>query len=1212
MFSGISFAMDNNGGDPSDSNNNGMLRKRERAADTTIIEAPASKKIQTENTLILDNMNANHSALSLLDANIREFITTFQSLRFDSDCDDSEKKSFIKKILKKDNPLLILQIVKKIIDIRITSIDLSDDENCWNDLIAALNTLDSKNYNDIIEISKLFDTTPNPWDSYSYVELIKIYNLLKNKFQNAKTTFKILTEIKKAIRLSPLPYSYKIIVKALLNTQKDISSEIEIINQFSNSPCYNIKLFDHFIEILKSKYRSDDFKTKGFQNIINPLYVNTINELVNISKERDIKSINDIIYTSQEVDVDSKNFFFFMNFLKQLHPLKFDKIINRTKELATDLLNQYEEITIKDKPYRPKGLPAEKYNLFLPYQRLINILNRIDPTYYNQFDIELLMYVYHLAQGKDWDSNALTNALTTLKKIKGGRKYLVSGYWYMSFNESKRDFKKIMDYTNLITDGKNFNASDYIKILKTSIKLINLGFISINELCLFKNIKNINDYLNSSNATDLCRLIKLLSIIRKEERSNVFTEKKLLLHLGNIDNIKKLKYVKYINLLTSLDCVNIISTYLTSFPETMGDLINLEELKFTDSQITFLPETIGSLTKLKELNLYKNKLTSLPEAFGNLTKLVKLDLSQNKLTSLPEIICNLTELEKLNLYNNKLTSLHEKIGNLTNLEDLKFPLNSLTSLPGAIGNLTKLIKLHLGWNNLTSLPETFGNLTKLKDLELCSNNLTSLPATIGSLINIQNLNLTMNALTTIPASITNLTNLTVLDLTGNPYLLPQSDNPLEWGKDELRARFGDLVIFDDASLKSMPNETNAIDVYSALDKKPLRINRNVFATNKLPEINVNKVFNGHEMLDVLEQIMADLNFYDEAKPGYLSYEMLASDFASDAKNQNLSNLDKVFQYLMPRLTGYIRALYKLPLIGNDVKPWKMYKSQIPETQKALTFIMDRINHTIDPDAKMLLFNLLVNGLLHCPTGQAEGINSVAYALSENGYQTNNFKDNLKRFLAVKKNAHFTTAILAKAANNSQNVHLISAYRDQLKDELGLNAAITSYQERMGTMGQDPFAENKWNVVQTFYGLVSPDRLIDWVMQASETIEDAQDFKDERAIGLKKLSPVDLEKEILRLRAKTRQNRQFRPFTAGSIAEYLYSEKLISDDENDTNWQKYFTANPLDTDGAPAILTRDGAKAILIHEGFLIDDSVKDEMIVDNTSNNFNNWNSIDD
>ncbi|MDP1974888.1 MAG: hypothetical protein Q8K37_02840, partial [Alphaproteobacteria bacterium] len=285
------------------------------------------------------------------------------------------------------------------------------------------------------------------------------------------------------------------------------------------------------------------------------------------------------------------------------------------------------------------------------------------------------------------------------------------------------------------------------------------------------------------------------------------------------------------------------------------------------------------------------------------------------------------------------------------------------------------------------------------------------------------------------------------------------------------------------------------------------------------------------------------------------------------------------------------------LEGKDIKAWNMYPAQIPETQKALTFIMERIKDTSDPDAKMLLFNLLVNGLLHCPTGQAEGINSVAYALLEGGYQTNNFKDDLKRFLAIKKNANFTTAILAKAADNSQNVHLISAYRDELKEELGLTSAIASYQERMGAMGQDPFAGNKWNVVYVFYNLISPNRVIDWVMQSSETKLDREEDLSLRKIGSQNLSLIEREKETNRLRSKTRENKQFRPFTTGAIAEYLYTQGLIGDEENDENWKKYFTADPVIDDFA--VLTRDGAKAILIREGFLIDDSKNEQIIIDN-------------
>lgn len=370
-----------------------------------------------------------------------------------------------------------------------------------------------------------------------------------------------------------------------------------------------------------------------------------------------------------------------------------------------------------------------------------------------------------------------------------------------------------------------------------------------------------------------------------------------------------------------------------------------------------------------------------------------------------------------------------------------------------------------------------------------------------------------------------------------------------------------------------------------------------FTVNKLPDIQVDKVFEGEEMLQTLVQIVTSINFTDDQKPAYLSYEMLANDFASDAKNQNLSNIEKVWEHLMPRLTGYVRTLYNLPLEGKDIKAWNMYEALIPETQKALTFIMERIKNTIDPDAKMLLFNLLVNGLLHCPTGQSEGINSVAYALLEGGYQTNNFKDNLKRFLAIKKNVNFTTAILAKAAENSQNVHLISKYRDELKEELGLTSAIASYQERMGVLGQDPFAGNKWNVVQVFYDLVSSNRLIDWIMQLSESKQDRKDDLTLRKIGSQNLSPEIRERETNRLRYKTRENKQFRPFTTGAIAEYLYSQKLISDKENDDRWKKYFTADPVIDDFA--VLTRDDAKEILIHEGFLIDDSKNEQMIIDN-------------
>ena len=538
----------------------------------------------------------------------------------------------------------------------------------------------------------------------------------------------------------------------------------------------------------------------------------------------------------------------------------------------------------------------------------------------------------------------------------------------------------------------------------------------------------------------------------------------------------------------------------------------------------------------------------------------------------------------------------EAIGKLINLTKLDLRNNELNSLPEEIGNLINLILLNLHYNKLNSLPEAIGKLINLNILNLHHNELNALPEAIGELINLNNLDSSFNQLTTIPASIQNIRrSLTLLNLTGNTLLLSRSDNLLQFGKTELRELFDDRVALDAPSIELMPNSTTDEEVYTALDKNPLRINRDIFTINKLPDIQVDQVFKGEEMLEALTLIVTSMNFSNDKEEGYLSYEMLANDFASDAQNQNLSNGDKVWQFLMPRLTGYVRTLYNLPLEGNDVASWNMYEAQIPETQKALTFIMERIKNTSDPDAKMLLFNLLVNGLLHCPTGQAEGINAVAYALSEGGYQTNNFKDNLKRFLAIKKNASFTTAILAKASENSQNVHLISKYRDELKEELGLTSAIASYQERMGVLGQDPFAGNKWNVVQVFYDLVNPNRLIDWIIQSSESKQDREDNLNLLKIESKNLSPEAYKKEIMRLRAKRKENTQFRPFTTGAIAEYLYTEGLIS--QNDNRWKKYFTADPVIDDFA--LLTRDGAKAILIREEFLIENSKNEQMVIDN-------------
>ena len=144
------------------------------------------------------------------------------------------------------------------------------------------------------------------------------------------------------------------------------------------------------------------------------------------------------------------------------------------------------------------------------------------------------------------------------------------------------------------------------------------------------------------------------------------------------------------------------------------------------------------------LNLHNNNLTSLPESISKLTNLQILDLSENRITELPSSIGKLTNLVNLNLSENKITKLPSFIGKLTQLMTLDLGVNQLTKLPPQIGNLTKLLTLSLDYNKLKSLPPQIGNLERLRSLYLDNNKLESLPDEIGRLPNLQYLHVENN------------------------------------------------------------------------------------------------------------------------------------------------------------------------------------------------------------------------------------------------------------------------------------------------------------------------------------------------------------------------------------------------------------------------------------------------------------------------------------
>ncbi len=219
--------------------------------------------------------------------------------------------------------------------------------------------------------------------------------------------------------------------------------------------------------------------------------------------------------------------------------------------------------------------------------------------------------------------------------------------------------------------------------------------------------------------------------------------------------------------ITHLDLSNL---NLTTLPEAIGNLTNLQYLVLTNNQLTAIPEAIGKLTNLQSLRLDNNQLTAIPEAIGNLTNLQYLVLTNNQLKAIPEAIGKLTNLQRLDLDNNQLTAIPEAIGKLTNLHKLLLTNNQLKAIPETIGNFTNLQTLLLDNNQLTAIPEAIENLTNLQTLRLDKNQLTAIPEAIGNLTKLQELHLDNNRLAAIPEAIGNLTNLEVLFLHDNPAL----------------------------------------------------------------------------------------------------------------------------------------------------------------------------------------------------------------------------------------------------------------------------------------------------------------------------------------------------------------------------------------------------------------------------------------------------------
>jgi Leucine-rich repeat (LRR) protein len=370
--------------------------------------------------------------------------------------------------------------------------------------------------------------------------------------------------------------------------------------------------------------------------------------------------------------------------------------------------------------------------------------------------------------------------------------------------------------------------------------------------------------------------------------------------------------------------------YVTHLPSEIGQLHNLQKLKFVVSNLRHLPPEIGQLHNLQVFDLagrmthywheqLYNQLTHLPPEIGQLHNLQSLRLTYNQLTHLPPEIGQLQNLHELILFCNSLTHLPPEIGQLQNLQTLDLQYNKLTHLPPEIGQLQNLQSLKISYaadeisyagsrsTQLTHLPPEIGQLQNLQTLKISNNQLTELPPEIGQLQNLQSLDLDNNSLTELPPEIGQLQNLQSLDLDKNSLThLPPEIGQLQ----NLQS-----LDLDNNSLTHLPPEIGQLQNLQKLDLD------NNSLTHLPPEIgqlqNLQKLRLCHNKLTHLPPEIGQLQNLQELSLSNKQLTHLPPEIGQLHNLQTLDLSNNQLTHLLPEI-GQLHNLQTLDLSDNQL------------------------------------------------------------------------------------------------------------------------------------------------------------------------------------------------------------------------------------------------------------------------------------------------------
>ena len=153
------------------------------------------------------------------------------------------------------------------------------------------------------------------------------------------------------------------------------------------------------------------------------------------------------------------------------------------------------------------------------------------------------------------------------------------------------------------------------------------------------------------------------------------------------DSIGQLKQLQTLHLRNS----GMFSGELTTLPESIGQLKNLRTLSISNFPNLTFPESLWQLNQLEDLKIFGSNVNRLPENIGQLKGLKTLQLNSfYNINSLPDSIGQLDNLQTLCIAScSKLSSIPENIAQLKNLNRLDIvACEKLRQIPQSIQQLS--------------------------------------------------------------------------------------------------------------------------------------------------------------------------------------------------------------------------------------------------------------------------------------------------------------------------------------------------------------------------------------------------------------------------------------------------------------------------------------------------------------------------------------------